>query len=237
MTKRRTFSLVSIAAIAALTALYFASTQESIAQNDAQHDHAHEHDAANTTIASDHPLTQIQDADKVLGEADAPVTIIEYSSMSCPHCAAFHKELLPHIKTNYIEKGIVKYTNRAFPLNEPALRAAMLTKCVDDDKYFTFTNVLFDMQDKWAFTPAFLEDLKKIATVGGFSPDKFDACMADKTLEDAMITSRQEATEALNINATPTFFINGVELKGHLTKEGFDAAIAVAQDKAATDKE
>jgi protein-disulfide isomerase len=191
--------------------------------------------AAETTPAetpkSDIPLSalhSIMEEDVVEGKADAPVTIIEYSSLSCPHCAAFYKSTLPELKKKYVETGKVKFTNRQFPLNEPALKAAMLVDCVGKDRALQFTKVLFEMQDKWAFSTDFKTELKKIAAVGGFSDQEFEACMANKAIEEKMVMSRQTAVDKLNINSTPTFFVNGTELKGQLSLQVFDNAINAA---------
>ncbi|MCI5048917.1 MAG: DsbA family protein, partial [Rickettsiales bacterium] len=104
------------------------------------------------------PLHQTMEDDVVIGKAEAPVTIVEYSSLSCPHCASFHEVLLPKIQAKYIDQGLAKYTSRHFPLNEPALRAAMLTECVGKDRRTKFVNVLFELQEKWAFSGDFLDN-------------------------------------------------------------------------------
>lgn len=175
------------------------------------------------------PLLAMMPGDLMVGNADAPVTIIEYSSMSCPHCAAFHSGLYPELKRKYIDTGIVKFANRQYPLNEPALRAGMVALCAGKERGVAFTDVLFDTQDKWAFTPDFKENLKKIAAVGGMDSTTFDACMNNKALEDSLLQSRKEAADQLKVQATPTFFVNGTEVKGMLSVEMFDKAIADAQ--------
>lgn len=180
------------------------------------------------------PLLKVLPEDYVQGKDEAPVTIIEYSSMSCPHCAAFHKGLFQEIKTKYIDTGIVKFVNRHYPLNEPALRAGMVTLCAGKERGIVFTNVLFEMQDKWAYSADFLENLKKIAAVGGMNAETFDICMKNKALEKSLLESRKEAADQLKVQATPTFFVNGTEVKGNLTMEIFDKVIADAQGTGGT---
>lgn len=220
MTRRTRFaagllSILSIVGLIAFLAFYLGT--------------AHVEDA----MAQDgQSLHQMQPEDVVLGKADAPVTIIEYSSLSCPHCAAFHAKVFPEVKKKYIDPGKVKYTNRQLPLNEPALKAGMLVRCVGPDRTEQFTKVLFQMQDKWAFDNAFVDNLKQIAKVGGVSEEEFDKCMGDKQVEEAVLKSRQNAVDKLNVNSTPTFFINGQEIKGDVNIGIFDKAIAEAEKKA-----
>lgn len=182
----------------------------------------------NASASEPTSLHRMQPEDVVIGQADAPVTIIEYSSMSCPHCATFYNEVFPRLKEKYIDTGTVKFTNRQLPLNEPALRAGMLIHCVGKERNPRFTKVLFELQDKWAFERDFLESLKKIAAVGGFSNEQFDACMENKEVEEAVLQSRQEAVNQLNVNSTPSFFVNGKELSGNVTLAVFDQAIEEA---------
>ncbi len=170
-------------------------------------------------------LLSVLPSDAVIGEDDAPVTIIEYASMSCPHCATFHLDVLPDLKERYISEGNAKLVMRHFPLNEPALRAAMLTRCVPKDKYYTFLKVLFKTQDKWAFDADFKEQLSGIAKVGGMSQEEFDACMDNSELETTLLQERLEAMQALNIQSTPTFFVNGEKLQGSGDVEIFAKAI------------
>ena len=205
------FSVLSVCALVAFFSFYLGT--------------AHVEDAAASESAS---LHRMQPDDVVIGQPDAAVTIVEYSSMSCPHCATFYNNVFPQLKEKYIDTGTVKFTNRQLPLNEPALRAGMLIHCVGEERNPKFTKVLFELQDKWAFERNFLESLKKIAAVGGFSNEQFDACMANKEVEEAVLESRQEAVNQLNVNATPTFFVNGKELSGNVNLAVFDSAIEEA---------
>ncbi len=178
-----------------------------------------------TQKTSKEEVLSIQPYDRVLGEDDAPLTIYEYSSLSCPHCASFHNDVLPELKEKYIDTGKVKLVARNFPTNAPALSGSLLTMCVDKEKYYPFLKVLFRMQDKWAFSLDHKDNLKKIANVGGVSNDEFDACMADAELEKEVLMIRRAAEENLDIQATPTFFINGETIQGAGTVEGFTEVI------------
>lgn len=152
------------------------------------------------------------EGDHALGNPEAKVTIIEYASLSCPHCASFHKETFPALKERYIDKGKVFFIFRHFPFNEPALRGAMLTECAGD-KYFTFLKVLFNSQDKWAFSGDTIENLRTIANVGGIGAEKFDKCMADKKTEDRIVAGVSAASKELGVSSTPTIFINGEKIE------------------------
>ncbi len=153
-------------------------------------------------------------SDIVMGSTDAKVVMVEYSSLSCPHCAHFQKDIFPDIKENYIDTGKVLFIHRDFPLDEPALRGAMLAHCAGPDRFYTFVKVLFDKQESWAYQKNFLEILENIAKLGGISGEKFQSCMQDKALEDSVVESKLAASNTLDIVSTPTFFINGKKHSG-----------------------
>lgn len=168
---------------------------------------------------------KVKEGDHVLGKADAPVTIVEYASLSCPHCAAFHQTTLEQVKQKYIETGKVRFVFRDFPFNAPALRGSMVAHCAGKEKYYTFLKVLFDQQSQWAFHRDFLNILEKIARLGGMSAADFKACMENKTLEEKLITRMKEGAEVLGVKTTPTFFINGTQVEGHRSLDEFSAHI------------
>ena len=170
-------------------------------------------------------LTQVQDSDMIYGDPKAPVTIIEYASLTCPHCANFHNKVFPELAKTYIDSGKVRLVNRPFPLNEPALKAAQLATCAGKDRYFTFIKVLYETLERWAFGDDYMNNLAQIAKVGGFSEAEFNACMMNKDIEKSILLSRKNASDQLGVNSTPTFFINGKKLEGEQTIEAFKAAI------------
>lgn len=168
--------------------------------------------------------------DIIMGDVNAMVAIVEYSSLSCPHCAHFHEEVLPQLDKEFLQTGKAKLILRHFPLNESALRGAMVVECAGQNKLSreNFLKVLFKMQTQWAMSEHFLEDLRKIALVGGLDSAAFDSCIADQALEARLVTARAEADEKLHVRSTPTFFINGLKLEGQPTIEAFRTAIGAA---------
>ncbi|MCW0235827.1 MAG: DsbA family protein [Ferrovibrio sp.] len=147
--------------------------------------------------------------DMVLGKAEAPVTIIEYASLTCPHCAAFHADVLPALKTEYIDTGKAKLIFRDFPLDQLAFAGAVLARCGGPEKYYTYLNVLFAQQRQWAGSPDPKAALTQIGRLGGVSAEQFDKCLADKPLGDYILNSRLEGNQKFNVNSTPTLIING----------------------------
>ncbi|WP_341911941.1 DsbA family protein [Ferrovibrio terrae] len=147
--------------------------------------------------------------DMVLGKADAPITIIEYASLTCPHCASLHANVLPAIKTEYIDTGKVKLIYRDFPLDQLAFAGAVLARCGGPDKYFTYLNVLFAQQRQWSTAADPKAALVQIGRLGGVSAEQFDKCLADKPLGDYILNSRLEGTQKHNVSSTPTLIING----------------------------
>lgn len=170
-------------------------------------------------------------ADIMYGDPNALITIVEYMSMSCTHCAHFHQEVFPDLEKEFITPGKVKLIQRHFPLNEPAMRGAQIVECAGqnglDPK--NFIKVLFEMQNKWAFNEDFMKSLKQIALVGGIDSAAFDSCIADKDLEARILASRKEGEEQLKVDGTPAFYINGVKYDGPRTVDGMRGAIAAAE--------
>ncbi len=160
-------------------------------------------------------LLAVAEGDVALGAEDAPVTMIEYASLSCGHCATFHNDVYPVLKERFVDTGKLRFVFRHFPLNEPALRGSLLVNCVAAEKQESFLRTLFKAQDKWAFDRGFLQNLKNIARVGGMKEADFDACMVDADQEKALLEGRLKASQVLGVSSTPTFFINGEMFKGH----------------------
>jgi protein-disulfide isomerase len=152
--------------------------------------------------------------DKVLGAADAPVTIIEYASLTCPHCATFHSETLPQIKSKYIDTGKVKLVYRDFPFDELGLRAAMTAHCLEPDSYFGFLDVLFRSQDKWSRSNDPIAALKQLARLAGMQDADFDACQKNEAVADRVLQGRIDGQNTHDVRATPTFIINDQKISG-----------------------
>jgi len=164
--------------------------------------------------------------DNVHGKADAPVTIIEYSSMTCPHCAAFHKDVLPALKTKYIDTGKVKYIVREFPLDNVAAAASMLARCVEPAKSLELIDMLYARQEDWAFKDQPLPELQKFARQVGFTEERFNQCLKDEKLLKHVEWVRDRGNKQFGVRATPSFFVNGRRVKGATTIEKFDELIA-----------
>lgn len=163
--------------------------------------------------------------DKVQGDENAPVTVVEYASMTCGFCASFHLKTYPHLKSEYIETGKARLIFREFPLDPVAAAASMLARCAPEEKYFDVVELMFEQQRSWAFTENPYEALLKFAKQIGFTQESFEACLKDQALLDGIYASRDRGKE-FGVSSTPTFFFNGEMEKGALTVEQLDAAIA-----------
>ena len=155
--------------------------------------------------------------DIVQGKDDAPVTIIEYASMTCTHCAHFHETVYPTLLKTYVDTGKAKFILREFPLDPLATAGFMLARCEGPDKRNAVTDLLFSQQNNWAFVDKPLEALSSLLKQTGMSQQGFDACLKDQKLYDAVNAVRDRASQAFGINATPTFFVNGVKVTGEVT--------------------
>jgi protein-disulfide isomerase len=160
------------------------------------------------------------------GSNDAPIKVVEYSSLTCGHCSAFHKDHYPAIKQKYIDTGKVQFIFKEFPLNKPAIDASKLLRCMPADKFVPFQSLLFSEQDKWAYTAEYLTPLKQNAKLAGLSDEKIESCLNNKDLENRIIGDMQEASEKFQIQSTPTFIINnGVRvIVGHQQLSVFEEA-------------
>ncbi len=158
------------------------------------------------------------DGDVVLGSDKAPVTIIEYASMTCPHCAHFSTTTFPELKQRYIDTGKVRFTLREFPLDALAAAGFMLARCAGNDKYMAIVETLFAKQSDWIVQKP-IEPLKAIAKQFGFTEESFDKCLANQQVLNNIQTVRDRAAEKLGVNSTPTFFINGKKFVGDLSIE------------------
>ena len=182
--------------------------------------------AAAATVSTTDLMAQGPLPDVWMGKADAPVTIIEYASMTCPHCAAFHAETFPTLKSKYVDTGKVRFTLREFPLDPLATAAFMLARCVGPDKRNAMVDLLFDQQKNWAFTDKPLDGLMNVVKQTGMTQASFDSCLKDKTLYDQVNQTRDTAGQKFEVNATPTFFINGSKVEGEMSIDEMENAIA-----------
>jgi protein-disulfide isomerase len=156
--------------------------------------------------------------DIFLGKADAPVTIIEYASMTCPHCARFHAETYPTLLSKYVNTGKVRFTLREFPLDPRAAAAFMLARCSGDgDKRTAVIDLLFNSQQTWAYSDTPIDALAGLMKQTGMGDKDFQACLNDQKLYDKVIKEREDSAKDFGIDATPTFFINGKKYSGEMT--------------------
>ncbi|WP_332060660.1 MULTISPECIES: DsbA family protein [unclassified Bartonella] len=162
--------------------------------------------------------------DKVEGEANAPVTIIEYASLTCAHCAHFYNDILPQIRKKYIKTGKVKLIFRDFAYDPRATAGFMLARCVPEDRYFPLIEVLFQKQHEWAWAQDALTPLKKIGLMAGLTDEKFNSCLKNQSILEEVNASFEHGKE-LGVTATPTFFINGNKYEGVMSVETFFSVI------------
>lgn len=164
--------------------------------------------------------------DKILGKADAPVTMVEYSSLTCPHCADFHNGTYKELKTKYIDTGKIRYITREFPLDPLAAGGAMLARCAPNDSFHGMNDLLFEKQRTWAGSKNPIEELFKLAKQVGFTQDSFNNCLRDQKLLDNLSAVRQRGIDKFGIDSTPSFIINGELYTGALPIEKIDQIVA-----------
>ena len=164
--------------------------------------------------------------DRILGSADAPLTIIEYSSLTCPHCAALHGSALQRIKETWIADGRARLVYRHYPLDGLALRAASVANCINGDRFFAFLDLLFKNQQRWARAEDPVQALGQTALLAGLSKAQFESCIADEVAMDKILTRAQHGRKTFNVESTPTLIVNGRKVEGARSFEEFDKIFA-----------
>ena len=163
--------------------------------------------------------------DAVQGSPDAKVTIVEYASLTCSHCGAFHRETYPALKSRYIDTGQVRFILREFPLDPLATAGFMLARCDGEQKYYPIVDMLFQQQRAWTATDKPLDALRQMMRQAGFSQEKFDSCLKDQKLYDAVNAVKNRGLETLKVDSTPTFFINGQRHVGNMSIDEIEKII------------
>ena len=168
-------------------------------------------------------VLEIKDNDFVIGDKDAPITIIEYASMSCTHCASFHNNTLNELKTEYIDTGKVRFVFRDFPFNYPALLGSMMMRCIPNEVRYDYMNALYLLQKSWVVreNATTMQELYKIMQSGGMTKDEFDACYSNEQLENEILEGVIAAQKEFNIRSTPSFLVNGKLIEGNKSIKEF----------------
>jgi protein-disulfide isomerase len=161
------------------------------------------------------------DDDMILGKADAPVTIIEYASLTCPHCAHFSTTTFPKVRSELIEPGKVRWVYRDLPLDHRALLGALLVHCMPKEQYFATIDVLFATQDDWASAANANAALGQIGRTAGLDQPTVDKCLANKAMTAKIIARIKDGEQKYDIKATPTFIIDGKGQSGDMTYDAF----------------
>jgi protein-disulfide isomerase len=169
--------------------------------------------------------------DRIMGKPDAPVTIFEYASLTCPHCAFFVKEMLPKIKTEWIDTGKAKLVFRDFPLDGSALKAAMVARCAPPERYYAFIDMLFAQQGSWGIAPDPAPGLARLAKLGGMSDERFQSCLKDDALQTKIVAGRLAGEKEYGVESTPTFLIGGKRIVGAQPYETFDELLKSVSPK------
>ena len=168
---------------------------------------------------------EVLPSDRVLGRPDAPITIIEYASLTCPVCATFHIDTLPTIKKNWIDTGKARLVYRDYPLDGLALRAATLATCMEGDAYFGFLDALFQGQQAWARAADPTLALSQIARLAGMDQKTFESCISNEKEMDRILRQQLKARETFDVERTPSFVINGRKVRGLLEAKQFEASL------------
>ena len=179
---------------------------------------------AQNTVPTDELMKPDALPEMSMGNDKATVTVIEYASMTCPHCAHFQEATFPELKKRYIDTGKVRYIFREFPLDTLAAAAFMLARCAGDGKYYPIVDTLFNQQKDWAFAQNPIPPLSKIAKTFGFTDQSFEQCLSNQKLLDNMEEVRKQA-QKFGVTSTPTFFINGQMFRGAMTPQELDKQV------------
>jgi protein-disulfide isomerase len=174
---------------------------------------------------------EIRPQDRILGRAEAPVTIIEYASLTCPHCAHFHETTLPRLRAEWIDTGRARLVFRHYPLDKYALDAAMLAECMPGERFFEFIAMLFEQQGAWAADKDPPARLAELGVEAGLSRDAAASCLLQTATADRIVALAWQDEKQLGVNATPTFFVQRRKIDGDVGFDGFDALLREAESR------
>jgi protein-disulfide isomerase len=177
------------------------------------------------TVATGDLLAAGPLGERALGDPAAKVTVVEYASMTCSHCAAFHDETFTPFKEKYVDTGKVRFIFREFPLDALATSAFMLARCVPEDRYFPVVDILFRQQQNWAFVDDPATALFNVVKQAGFTQESFRACLTNQKILDGVNSVKDRGSNEFGVASTPTFFINGKKMSGALSLEDMDKEI------------
>ncbi|MEA3535657.1 DsbA family protein [Rhizobium sp. CC-YZS058] len=163
--------------------------------------------------------------EQAIGKADAPVTVVEYMSMTCPHCAHFHNTSFEALKQKYVESGKVRFVLREFPFDPRAAAAFMLARCAPEGQYFPMVSMLFKQQEQWAAAQNGRDALLQMSKLAGFTQESFEACLTNQKLLDDVNAVMQKGAKEFGVASTPTFFINGKRYSGDMSVDTMSALI------------
>ncbi len=178
-------------------------------------------DPARADMATMEQMTE----EKVLGPVDAPVTMLAFESLSCPHCATFHQGAWPEVKEQYVDTGKVRFVYRDFPTNEAGAVAAMMARCVPPDRYFGMIEMLYRTQDSWLRSADPVESLRQTARLGGLTAEEFEQCVSNEELFQFIRNGQNAASAEYGVDSTPTFMIGDRKIVGPQSFEVFQDAI------------
>lgn len=212
-----------IAAIAAVVVIggafwFFTSRQHSGVLDEATADASASQAGGELMVAG--PLGEMG-----LGDPNAPNVVIEYMSLTCPHCQAFHAETYEAFKAKYVDTGKAYFILREFPLDPLATAAIVLARCAPKEQFFPLVDLMFDRQREWAFVPDPKTGLETLVRQAGITPQMFEACLTNQEILDGVNWVKNRASTEFGVSSTPTFFVNGQELRGEQTLEAFDKVL------------
>jgi len=184
------------------------------------------------TQAQTLPPVEKMTAERTLGNKDAAVTLVEYASLTCPHCASFHNGPWQTLKKEYVETGKIKFIYRDFPLDRVALAASMIARCAPEDRYFGIIELMFKTQDSWRQSGNPQAALTNIGRLAGMSNETIQACLQNQAVFDAVMKQRNAGDQQFNVEATPTFLVNGEKVEAQRTLQDYRNVLDQALAKA-----
>ncbi len=184
----------------------------------------------NASYADNHMLNNELLSPRILGEPDAPITLHEFSSLTCPHCAKFHREKLPKLKEEFIDQGILKLVYHEYPLDSRAEVASLLARCLPEDTFFPFIETLYSQQSNWVNAEEFMPKMRRYGLLAGLSRGEIDACFSNQELYEAILDNKLEAEKVHGIRSTPSFLINDRVLSGNQDYQIFAEEIQMSSE-------